>query len=100
MHDWELGVGGEAPYVVGQREAFEEAIFLGLRLVDGVEPSRLEEEFGAEWVREVDEAIGETVEGGLMERTGSANAPRWRLTGRGRLLSNEVFTRLLMGVVV
>jgi oxygen-independent coproporphyrinogen-3 oxidase len=65
---------------VGEREALEERVFLGLRLMEGIEP-----------IAEVAGGVEEMVEGGLMCVEGG----RWKLTGRGRLVSNEVFGRLL-----
>ena len=72
---------------VGRRAALEEALFTGLRLVNGVSLAALREEFG-ELVDEVNFGQME----GLLERDGD-----WvRLTSAGRLVSNEVFGRLLL----
>jgi len=58
----------------------EERFFVGLRLLEGIQPSQ------AEW--ELHEApISRFLRDGLLER----NGPRLRLTNRGVLLSNEVF---------
>ncbi len=94
-----VGLMGERGFartvdVVGKEAAFEEALFLGLRLVDGVDLTVLDSDFGmngliAEPVREMAEAGLVVVEGG-----------RLRLTGRGRMASNEVFGRLLVGAGV
>ena len=75
-------VAGQPPTVteVDAAAAREERYFLGLRLTRGVEET---EEFRA--------TIDELVELGLLERSDG----RVRLTGRGRLLSNEVFQRFL-----
>jgi len=73
---------------VSAREGFEESLFLGLRLVRGVDLSGLDQGF----VGEIGGAVEECVEGGLMVREGSV----LRLTGRGRMASNEVFERLLV----
>jgi oxygen-independent coproporphyrinogen-3 oxidase len=73
---------------VSQRGGFEEELFLGLRLVAGVDLRGLDQEF----VREIGGAVKECVEGGLMVREGSV----LRLTERGRMASNEVFERLLV----
>jgi oxygen-independent coproporphyrinogen III oxidase len=72
---------------VGEREAFEEKIFLGLRLSEGVCVQTLPAEFAAL----VEPAVRELVEGGLM----SCDGGRWILTLRGRMVSNEVFGRVL-----
>jgi oxygen-independent coproporphyrinogen-3 oxidase len=76
---------------VGREAAFEEELFLGLRLVEGVGLARLERDFGLR-----PDGIGEMSEAGLLQCDGD----RLRLTARGRMASNEVFSRLLLGVVV
>ncbi len=79
---------------IGRSEAFEEAIFLGLRMNQGVSPARIGEDFSADMLASAECAAGELMREGLMvDQDG-----RWRLTLRGRLLFNEVFTRLLIGV--
>jgi len=72
---------------VGELEAFEEKIFLGLRLSEGVDVKTLPAEFAAL----VEPAVQELIEGGLM----SCDHGRWKLTLRGRMVSNEVFGRVL-----
>jgi oxygen-independent coproporphyrinogen-3 oxidase len=85
-----------APIDVFQRDAFEETIFLGLRMNEGLSISRLREESPRELFASTEEAARELIREGLMiEQEG-----RWQLTLRGRLLSNDVFTNLLMGVAV
>jgi oxygen-independent coproporphyrinogen-3 oxidase len=76
---------------VGREAAFEEELFLGLRLVEGVDLARIEREFGLR-----PDGMGDMVEAGLVECDGN----RLRLTARGRMASNEVFSRLLLEVVV
>lgn len=73
-----------------------EALLLGLRLVEGIDPGRLRERYGAAAPRPDEAAVGELERAGLLERT----PDRLRLTPRGRLLSNEVFERLLPGGIV
>ncbi len=80
---------------VGVDEAFEESLFLGLRLCEGVDVAGLRERFGSR-VETVEGAVGELASGGLMVEEGG----RWKLTLRGRMVSNEVFGRLLEGVAV
>ena len=75
---------------IDKRLALEEAWFLGLRLNRGVELSRVESEFGAA-------ALDGKALLGELESSGLAVIENgWlRLTARGRLLSNEVFSRFL-----
>jgi oxygen-independent coproporphyrinogen-3 oxidase len=74
--------------------ALEEAFFLGLRLVCGVNLRRVAAEFGEEAIAGLSETIADLVQMGLMEREGDMI----RLTPQGRLLSNEVFERFLSPV--
>jgi oxygen-independent coproporphyrinogen III oxidase len=67
--------------------AFETAM-LALRTADGITPGAADGELWAGLV----ERLAEPIAAGLVERTG---ADRMALTLRGRLLSNEVFGRLL-----
>jgi oxygen-independent coproporphyrinogen-3 oxidase len=78
--------------VIGHREAFEEALFLGLRLNEGVDLSRLRGQFGGDLLHHAMPALLEVRDAGLLE----LNSARIRLTPRGRLVSNEVFSRLLL----
>ena len=77
--------------IVTAAMALEESVFLGLRLTRGVDLAELASKFGDAAVQDYEAAIGEFVESGLLERSGS----RLRLTPRGRLLSNEVFQRFV-----
>jgi oxygen-independent coproporphyrinogen-3 oxidase len=81
---------------VGNREAFEETIFLGLRMNDGIELAALREAFPQEFVAPCEEAARDLIADGLISATGG----RWCLTLRGRLVSNDVFGHLLEGVAV
>jgi oxygen-independent coproporphyrinogen-3 oxidase len=72
----------------------EEAWFLGLRLNAGVDVDALEGEFDAEMVAPAMEVVGRLKEDGLVD----SDSRTVRLTGRGRLLSNDVFQEFL-GVV-
>jgi oxygen-independent coproporphyrinogen III oxidase len=78
------------------RDAFEETIFLGLRLNEGLCLSQLRKNFPSGFFIPTDEAAHELMRDGLMiERD-----DHWQLTLRGRLISNDVFTNLLMGAAV
>ena len=93
--EFEAGIGRESE-VIGREKAFEEAMFLGLRMNAGVDMAALRAEFGEGLMRAAVEAIGDVEDAGLVEREGS-----WmRLTARGRIASNEVFGRLLVGAAV
>ncbi|HEU4636122.1 MAG TPA: coproporphyrinogen III oxidase family protein, partial [Edaphobacter sp.] len=72
--------------------AFEEMLFLGLRMVEGVKLSRLREEFGEARVATAMPAIQELCDAAWMRTDGDV----LQLTARGRLVSNEVFSRLLI----
>jgi len=78
--------------VIGRGEAFEESLFLGLRLNEGVDLDRLRGQFGEAMLRAAMPALLEVRDAGLLE----LSSERMRLTPRGRLVSNEVFSRLLI----
>ncbi len=73
------------------RDAFEEAIFLGLRLSEGVSVAGLRQHFARAWIEDCDERVQHLAREGLMRVDGA----RWKLTMRGRLISSEVFGELL-----
>jgi len=77
---------------VGRERGFEEAMFLGLRMNEGVDLTALAAEFGGMLIQGAVEALKDVEEAGLAELTGS----RVRLTDMGRMASNEVFSRLLV----
>ncbi|MCL2659602.1 MAG: radical SAM family heme chaperone HemW [Acidobacteriaceae bacterium] len=81
-----------APEVLGENEAFEESLFLGLRLTDGVSLNTLRTRFGVSRVEAILPAALETCEAGLL----ALHNEVLRLTARGRMASNEVFSRLLI----
>jgi oxygen-independent coproporphyrinogen-3 oxidase len=89
--------GGEPEIeMVGKEQAFEEAMFLGLRMNAGVDLEVLRAEFGAELTRGAVAALNDVEEAALVERQSN-----WvRLTARGRMASNEVFSRLLVEATV
>jgi oxygen-independent coproporphyrinogen-3 oxidase len=72
----------------------EEAWFLGLRLNAGVEVKAMEQEFGPKMVGPALQVVARLADDGLL----TADGGFVRLTGQGRLLSNEVFQEFL-GVV-
>ncbi len=76
---------------VSRQAALEETLFLGLRLVRGLDWTRVAGEFGADRVARFSPARDEFIQGGLMIEDGKFV----RLTARGRLLSNEIFQQFL-----
>jgi oxygen-independent coproporphyrinogen III oxidase len=76
---------------VGEREAFEESVFLGLRLNDGLSVESLRERFPSTWVRDCEERVRSLARDGLM----LVEDRRWKLTTSGRLVSSEIFGELL-----
>jgi oxygen-independent coproporphyrinogen-3 oxidase len=78
--------------IVRRSEAFEESLFLGLRLNEGVDLSVLRGQFGDGLLQDTMPALVEVRDAGLLE----LNSVRIRLTPKGRLVSNEVFSRLLI----
>jgi oxygen-independent coproporphyrinogen-3 oxidase len=94
LEAYEDGSGGETTGI-GERDAFEESIFLGLRLNEGVDVRGLLNRFGRMWVNDCETRVRELAREGLM----SVDEGRWRLTMRGRLVSSEVFGELLAATV-
>ncbi len=84
-------------------EALEEALFLGLRLNEGISLETLNAEFGQAQIAAIQPALAEAAEAGLLTVRSSADRHRddhrIQLTPRGRVLSNEVFSRLLLPAV-
>jgi oxygen-independent coproporphyrinogen-3 oxidase len=78
--------------VIGSDEAFEESLFLGLRLNEGVDLNRLRNQFGDALLDDAMPAFLEVRDAGLLE----LDSDSMRLTPHGRLVSNEVFSRLLI----
>lgn len=76
---------------VSEREAFEECVFLGLRLNEGLSLQILRDRFSSTWVRDCEERMKRLAQEGLM----SVDGDRWRLSTRGCLVSTEVFGELL-----
>lgn len=74
------------------REQMEETMFLGLRMTEGIERERFQEEFGIS----VEEVYGEAVR--RLEGLGLLQADRGRiyLTRKGISLSNQVFVEFLL----
>ena len=84
------GLSRASQTALSQRDAFEESLFLGLRLTEGLSPQDLSE-FPHDWVSACVATVAELTQEGLM----TTHDDRWQLTLRGRLISNEIFGRLL-----
>jgi oxygen-independent coproporphyrinogen-3 oxidase len=80
--------------VVDTPAAFEETLFLGLRLNEGISLTQLRADFPAYLVNPAVEAAADLIRDGLMTR----HNDHLHLTLRGRMISNDVFTHLLSGV--
>jgi oxygen-independent coproporphyrinogen-3 oxidase len=68
-----------------------ETVILGLRLGEGIKAADIKSRFGIDILEHYRQQIEEMTAAGLLEQADG----RIRLTRRGRLLSNEVFWRLL-----
>ncbi|WP_089407631.1 radical SAM family heme chaperone HemW [Granulicella rosea] len=77
---------------VDEDAAFEETMFLGLRLNRGIDLDSVQAKFGISRVAAMLEGLRDVETAGLVEGQGN----RLRLTDRGRMVSNEVFSRLLL----
>ena len=84
------------PEFLGDAEAFEESLFLGLRINEGVRLDDLRVTYGEMLVESVMPAAREAGEAGLL----ALDDKTMRLTARGRMASNEVFSRLLIPATV
>ena len=85
------GKGPGTRTLVNEQQAIEETFFLGLRLVRGVDLEEAAERYGTAATIAFREEFAEMASAGLVE----LEEGRIRLTNRGRLLSNEVFERLI-----
>lgn len=83
------GEGGPVQQI-GPEQQLEEAWFLGLRRNAGVDAAELRREFGAEALT-MEEIAGDLVRDELLEAGGGC----YRLSPRGRLISNDVFAAFL-----
>jgi oxygen-independent coproporphyrinogen-3 oxidase len=76
---------------LSREEAMAECLFLGLRLTEGVSLERFREEFAQSFQEAYGVACADLFAGGLLEiKDGFV-----RLTGKARILSNQVFVRFL-----
>jgi oxygen-independent coproporphyrinogen-3 oxidase len=75
---------------LSQSELRAEAVFLGMRLMRGVDTHEYQQAFGVDLLTEHKEDLGRFSEAGLIEFDGDV----LRLTRAGALMSNEVFSVL------
>lgn len=83
--------GPGAPEAVDALAAFEESVFLGLRLREGIAVRDLRTEHPAKWVNAMLEVARDLERNGLV----AFQSDRLLLTARGRVLSSTVFGELL-----
>jgi oxygen-independent coproporphyrinogen-3 oxidase len=88
--------GAEHLEFVSGEAAFEESLFLGLRMNEGVRMDALREEFGSVMLDGVMPSLLEAQDAGLVV----VDEQVVRLTARGRMASNEVFSRVLASTAV
>ncbi len=91
---WAEAVRRDAPVTPAgplSMDPWREALILNLRLVEGVDGVDFLRRWGHDPIPDLDALDAQPGMAGLIDRAGS----RRRLTARGRLLSNEVFARLL-----
>jgi oxygen-independent coproporphyrinogen-3 oxidase len=85
----ESPVGGRR--VLSPRERVEEALFMELRLTEGVRLERIRETYGIDVWAEWGERLARYVDAGLLDRDDG----RLRLTREGMLLANDVMSTFL-----
>ena len=76
---------------IGSELELSESAILGLRLTEGLDLNHVKRRFGVDLLTRFQGAVEDLTALGLLERAGG----RLKLTGRGRLLGNEVFWRFL-----
>jgi oxygen-independent coproporphyrinogen-3 oxidase len=77
---------------IDSTQAFEESLFLGLRLNEGISLESIRMQFGPARLEQALTAAADIEAAGLLTRT----ATTLSLTPAGRIASNEVFSRLLV----
>ncbi len=78
-------------YELGRTDAMAERMFLGLRLVEGVQLADFREEFGISFAEAYGPVCADLFQAGLLEIVEGF----LRLPGRARVLSNQVFQRFV-----
>jgi oxygen-independent coproporphyrinogen-3 oxidase len=81
-------------HIRSREEEMRETMWLGLRLTEaGVDRAEYRERFGEDFYHRFRKEIEESISDGLLEWTG--NGGSLRLTKRGRLLGNRVFSKFV-----
>jgi oxygen-independent coproporphyrinogen-3 oxidase len=78
-------------------ERLEEALFMGLRLVDGIDLQAIRAAFGVDVLRRYDSELSRFTDAGLLVMRGAGE--RLALTRSGMLLANEIMTVFIGGAV-
>jgi oxygen-independent coproporphyrinogen-3 oxidase len=82
---------GEELSAVKEREAMAETLFLGLRMLEGVDPEKFREEFGVTPQEAYPAEFQELLADGLLE----LQKGRLRVSRKGLILANQVFIRFV-----
>lgn len=91
-----IGLPRKETHTVTVREAMEDFMMVGLRLLDGVREADFRRQFGGAASEDVfGEVLAKLREQGLLERFGEGEAAGYRLTEKGIPLGNEVFGAFL-----
>jgi oxygen-independent coproporphyrinogen-3 oxidase len=86
--------------VLSGQERLEEALFMGLRLTDGLDLAAIREAHGVDVVDRYREALGRFVEAGLVVvHAGEHGSARLALTRAGMLVANEIMMVFIGGAV-
>ena len=84
-------LSGEELSAVTTREAMAETLFLGLRMLEGVDPEQFRKEFGVT----LEEAYPAEFKGLLADGLLELHKGRVRLSRRGLILANQVFIKFV-----
>jgi oxygen-independent coproporphyrinogen-3 oxidase len=87
----EIGTAVAERLEPGAAELAAEALFMGLRLTEGVELTQFRDEYGLDPIERFGDDYARLRDAGLIHVSGG----RLALTERGRLLSNEVFVAII-----
>ena len=95
QHYLQALAGGQQPERweewLSSRQVVGEAIFLGLRLQEGVAIKRFQQQYGVDLLREFQQEVAELVQYGCLEQAGEF----LRLTPKGLLVANQVFEKFV-----